>query len=293
MTPASTPRTALTLYPPTPEIADALEELLWTVDGVESVTRHYDTHEAFDFLEVIGLSDALVDDTERVLTLNALAEQVKIGTPRSIEEADWAECWKQYWHVTRLLPNVVIQPSWEDFTPETGDIVIHLDPGSAFGTGTHETTQLMLLLINDYLDAQPSPIETMLDVGTGSGILAIYAKKRGVPTVDATDNDPLAVSVALENAENNHVAIPCSTSELAALPEYHYDLVVSNILASVLCELMGDLKKRVKPGGTLMLSGIAREQFGKMKDSIDAHGLTLKRISQKGGWIALVCEVPR
>lgn len=291
MTTMLTVRTGVDLRVSSQAVATALEELLWTLDGVESVMYRLDGEEHFQGLQVIASQADLPEQVTALCQTQGFLEQVAITATYPIHEEDWAESWKQYWHVHRVLPHVVIQPSWEPFTPQPEDIILKLDPGSAFGTGTHETTQLMLFLMDDMLPKQQLENVSLLDVGTGSGILAIYGAKLGVPDVCGIDNDPNAVRVAQENAVINEVGERAIwTNEAISEVNRPFNVVVANILASVLCEMMPSLKQVLKPQGLLMLSGITRPQLPQMEASLAENNLSLTRVVQKGEWIALVCQ---
>jgi ribosomal protein L11 methyltransferase len=285
-------RTAVYLQLNDPGQAPLLEELLWTLKGVESVTFRMDGEPHFEGIQVIGNTPDLPRVIEGLLATHGFTGQVSIIETQSVSEEDWAESWKQYWHINRILPHLVIQPSWEPFTPEPGDVVIQLDPGSAFGTGTHETTQLMLYLLQDALGTLPHPPERLLDVGTGSGVLAIAGAKLGIPVCLAIDNDPHAVAVAQQNAKANGVAsqVDAQYQPIDSVEPHAWDLVLANILASVLREMMPQLRQMLLPQGLLMMGGITRQQFPEIAQSIAQNGLILKRVFQQGNWLALVCQ---
>ncbi len=286
------PRTSVTLFFDNVDQADYLEELLWVIPGVDSITQRFDGRDRFLGFQVIGPSQTLESDIRNLLLQIEMMDEVQVGAAVLITEEDWAESWKQYWKVTRLLPNLIIQPSWELFSPEPEDIVLQLDPGSAFGTGTHETTQLMLYLLCETLDYQDVNMDSLLDVGTGSGILAIYAAKRGVSRCVAIDNDPVAVKVAKENVALNHVSnhILCSSASIDDMLPDDFALVLANILATVIQEMLNALVATMQRDGLLMLSGIMRTQLPEMLTAISYQPLVLRRVLQKGDWVALVCQ---
>jgi ribosomal protein L11 methyltransferase len=265
-----------------------LEELLWTLPQTECVMGLYDGEPYFMGMQVFSSTpdiEAAIEDLIRSEGLQARIIQIQI-----IHEEDWAESWKQYWHVSRILPHLVIQPSWEVFEAEPKDIVLHLDPGSAFGTGTHATTQVMLYAIDYYLKhpLTASRFNSALDVGTGSGILAITAQKLGLKTVWATDNDPLALLVAQDNAQRNGVRFNhLSTQPLDTITE-KFDLVIANILAHVICDMLPELKRKLSSQGRLLLSGITHQQFPMMAKALAENKLKLHRILQLGDWLGLV-----
>jgi len=253
-----------------------LEELFWTLDAVDSVTYHL-----HDAMTVIGSDPNLEQPILKLLQAEGLADSVTVKTAKEIPKEDWAESWKQYWHVSRVLPDLIIQPSWETYHPQSQqEIVLKLDPGSAFGTGTHDTTRLVLALMQEFL-----PVQSVLDVGCGSGILAIYAAKHGVPHVVAVDNDPLAVEVARVNASENGVDIQFLSETTG-----QFDLLTANILTHVLIEMMPQLVERTSANGILIFSGITQEQYAQMADCLKNYPVKIVRVVLKGDWIALVCR---
>jgi ribosomal protein L11 methyltransferase len=289
----TTSRMSVSLSLQSETLASLMEELLWTLEGIESITYHLDGEEHFRGLQVIGTHSDLSAQIEALCRSHNLLDQVIIGPFEEIREEDWAECWKKYWHVNRILPHLVIQPSWEAFEALPEDVVLRLDPGSAFGTGTHETTQLMLFLLNNLIAEQKLPVSSLLDVGTGSSILALYAAKLGVKDCLAIDNDAGAVAVAQENVRNNQAQsqVHCSTEPLEEVVSARtFDMVVANILASVLQTMMPTLVKALRLEGILLMSGITRRQLPDMNTAINENGLILTRILQKGDWLALVCK---
>src|SRR5205814_9414782 len=169
---------------------------------------------------------------------------------RECNEEDWASAWKAFYGIQRLGKHIVIKPSWLDYKPKEGDVVLDLDPGMAFGTGLHPTTRLCLAA----LEEQVRPGTNILDLGTGSGILAIAAAKLGRPNVHvaAIDTDSVAMSATRQNVERNGLSSQVNVeqgSAEAAKVDAPYDLVVANILASVIIELSKSLYSLLKPGG--------------------------------------------
>lgn len=189
-------------------------------------------------------------------------ERVRAGALAPEEE--WRDAWKKYFHVTSLTRQIVVVPSWESFEPAADDIPIHLDPGQAFGTGAHASTQLLLEELQELVDGEAFPTpETVFDLGTGSGILAIAAAKFWPATqIVATDIDPLSVSATEENAKKNgvHSQINVSTTPLAAI-DARFPLVLANMQAHILRELREELVPRVGPEGSLLVSGILNSQI--------------------------------
>lgn len=179
-------------------------------------------------------------------------------------EEEWRDAWKKYFHVTRLTRQIVVVPSWESYQAEPSDLVVDLDPGQAFGTGAHASTQLVLEELQELVDSGDyAPPETLFDLGTGSGILAIAAAKFWPQTqITATDIDPLSISATNENAEKNgvHERIQVSTAALTAV-EARFPLILANIQAHILRELRADLLPRLEEGGRLVVSGILSSQI--------------------------------
>ncbi|RNC72238.1 MAG: 50S ribosomal protein L11 methyltransferase [Desulfuromonadales bacterium] len=199
-----------------------------------------------------------------------------------IREEDWATGWRQHFAPARIGRHLVIKPTWEPFTPEAGDLIIELDPGMAFGTGTHPTTKLCL----EALEKLGHPGD-VLDVGTGSGILAIAAAKLGAPRVVGTDIDPDAVEVARDNCTLNQVTVELCTTPLAAIPG-RFQVVLANILAEDLVRMAGDLTAMVASGGHLILSGILVEREPFVIDGFARTGLSHIETTREGEWCCLL-----
>ena len=208
-------------------------------------------------------------------------DPARIRVDAAVPEAEWRDAWKRYFQVSRLTRQFVVVPSWERFAPGADDVVIDLDPGMAFGTGTHASTRLVLEEIQALAD-RPDAIAParILDVGCGSGILAIAAVKRWpAASCVAVDNDPLAVAATIENATRNAVAdrIAASARGLDELGEA-FPLVLANIQAHVLRALQDALIACTAPGGTLILSGLLTPQAQPLADEFVAAGLRCVRV---------------
>ena len=206
-----------------------------------------------------------------------------------VDEDDWADAWKQYYKPVKCGKNIVIVPLWEKYDAKDTDVIIKMDPGMAFGTGTHETTRLCLSLMEKHLKKDM----TVLDMGTGSGILAIYAAKMGAEKIDAYDIDPVAVKVAKENFVENSVEdkIYCKVSDLmqnADKTREKYDFVCANIVADIvirLSECMGDY---VKKNGLCAVSGIIEPQAERVKTAVCQKGFVLIDELKENEWCAFV-----
>lgn len=204
-----------------------------------------------------------------------------------VREEDWANAWKTYYHAIALSDKLAICPSWEQFTPQPGQKVIHLDPGMAFGTGTHETTRLCLSLLEDVLHGGMS----MLDVGCGSGILAICAKLLGSGRTVGVDIDEVAVRVAKENAAFNHCGdIEILCGDLAADIEGPFDVICANIVADAILRLAKDLPALMHEKSVCIVSGIIDTRRDEVEQGLIAAGLTPVRTALQNGWAAIACQ---
>ena len=194
-------------------------------------------------------------------------------TVEPIDREDWSEVWKKYFHTKKISERLVIRPSWEKYTPKEGEVVLDIDPGMSFGTGQHGTTQACLKFLDELtIDGK---IKTMLDAGTGSGILSIGARKLGVGDIDAFDYDPDAVRIALENLTINGIEdVKVVQSDLADWStDKQYDVVVANILCVVLLKNAEILYKVVNPGQPLLLAGILEEQYNELRERFEGLGM--------------------
>lgn len=205
-------------------------------------------------------------------------EPARVRLAAAMPEAEWRDAWKKYFRVSRLTRQFVVVPSWERFTPGPEDIAIDLDPGMAFGTGTHASTRLVLEEIQALADGGAAPAR-ILDVGCGSGILAIAAAKRWpATTCVAIDSDPIAVTATCDNAAINGVADRIAASTRPRGGDEPYGLVLANIQAHVLRELRAVLIANTAPGGTLILSGLLTPQAQPLADEFVAAGLRCRTV---------------
>lgn len=205
---------------------------------------------------------------------------------RMVAEEDWAHGWKAYFKPLRVGRRLVVVPSWESFEAEPGDVLLSLDPGMAFGTGTHPSTALAL----QALEVRVRPGQTVLDVGTGSGILAIAARKLGAARVVAIDIDPVAVRVAGENATHNGVEVEVQEGEVNRLPGAFADVVVANIVADVLVEIGPELARVLRPGGLAIGSGIIARELPRVEAAWAACGLRHEEGRWSEGWAVLIAR---
>jgi ribosomal protein L11 methyltransferase len=215
---------------------------------------------------------------------------------RTLREEDWAHAWKKFYKPLRVGRRVVLKPSWEEFTPATDDIVVELDPGMAFGTGLHPTTRLCIVALEEAV----GPGDSVLDVGCGSGVLAIVAQKLGATRLLAADIDPIAVEVTLENAGLNGVstgeggALEVRLGSVPAGMAGQFRVLVANILAEVIARLFDaeygypPLAEPLAPDGVMILSGILDERAHIVEAAAQRNGFAVVQRYQEGDWVALV-----
>lgn len=202
-----------------------------------------------------------------------------------VDEEDWANSWKQYYKPLHIGGRIVVVPAWEKYEPKDGEIVVTMDPGMAFGTGSHETTRLEIELLQKYVKDGCS----MLDVGTGSGILAICASKLGAGYCEAYDIDPMAVRVAKENVAGAGITnIKCGQSNLLAdIPVRRYDVICANIVADIILRMLPDIPKFMHKGTVLLASGIISERRDEILSALDKNGLRAVDVLEDNGWCAI------
>jgi ribosomal protein L11 methyltransferase len=233
---------------------------------------------------------------------------------RQLQEEDWADAWKAHYPIQRIGERTVVVPSWLPYEPQPDDVVLHLDPGMAFGTGLHPTTRLCMQLLERYA----APNMRTMDLGCGSGILAIAAAKLGAQPILALDNDPIAVTATIENVQRNGVGDVVITMEgslgpgaqlghwlgsdwatkqraatpgngsVAFDPDEEFDLIVANILANVHVLLAPHLARALKPDGLLLTSGIIADREADVGQAFAAAGLDQIERHAEGEWVALV-----
>jgi ribosomal protein L11 methyltransferase len=207
---------------------------------------------------------------------------------RLIHEEDWAEAWKAHFPVLRVGRRLVIKPTWRRHRAAADDVVLALDPGMAFGTGLHPTTRLCLAAIDDLADRAVLDAARVLDVGCGSGILAIAAAKLGAAAVVGVDTDPIAVEATIANAGRNRPGGRIA-ARIGSLPtrEPSFDVVLANLIASLLIALAPLLRDELRSGGTLLASGIFVDRESKVREAFDAVGLAVTLRTAEGVWVAL------
>ena len=209
-------------------------------------------------------------------------------TTRLVYEADWAEAWKAHFPVLRVGRRLVIRPTWRRHRRSPDDVVLALDPGMAFGTGLHPTTRLCLAGVESLADRGLLAGARVLDVGCGSGILAIAAVKLGAPHVLGLDTDAIAVEATSANAARNRLARRIDQRQ-GSLPSGGgpFDVVLANLIASVLVDLSALLRDELRPGGVLLASGIFIDREREVRDSFSKVGVEVAGRSEEGEWVAL------
>ncbi len=206
-----------------------------------------------------------------------------------MKEEDWSTSWKQYYKPIKL-GRVTIVPAWEDYKAASGEVIVKMDPGMAFGTGTHETTRLVMRIMQDEIKGG----ERVLDVGTGSGILSICASKLGALSCNAYDIDPVAVKVAEENAlRDGCTNITVGVSDLLRGVDTSfgkYDFCVANIVSDIIIRMMPDIGAYLKDGAPLILSGIIEPRADEVRASVKEHGFTIVREEKENDWVAILAK---
>lgn len=245
------------------------------------------------FPEKIFLPEIVPFIKERVTKLPeyGLAIGKNSVTASEVEESNWATAWKKYYHPVRITRMLTIVPSWENYqTNDSLEKIITLDPGMAFGTGTHPTTSLTLQALETVLRGG----ETVLDVGTGSGVLSIASKYLGAKDVYAYDLDEVAVRSAKENMDMNEVAkdVHVAANDLLKGIEIESDVIVANILADIILLMIPDAWRLLKQTGSLIVSGIIEDKKQMVIDAMETQGFVVEQIFQQKDWYAIILKKP-
>ncbi len=210
-------------------------------------------------------------------------------TLAEVHESDWKDIWKQYYKPKKIGEQIVVKPTWEEYTEKPGEVVIELDPGMAFGTGTHETTTMCIQAMEKYMKAS----DTVLDIGCGSGILAIAASKLGAKNVIGVDLDEMAITVSNENVALNNVGhnVDIRHGNLLDVVDEKANIVVANIIAEIIKILATDVKTALKPGGIFISSGIILDKIEFVTNALESEGFEIVELVTMGEWACVVSKV--
>ncbi len=280
----------------TTEAVEAISNLMLEADaeGIQVADVDTDTSLTAGMARVTGFfpptvsaAERMVEIVQRVQGLTQFGIDIGAGTVTNdtVSDESWAHTWEKYYHAERVTRYLTVVPKWEDYTPtQTDEIPLILDPGQAFGTGTHPTTRLTLGLLENVLRGG----EEIIDVGTGSGVLAIAAMRMGSKHVLATDIDDIAVASAEKNIALNPVTnIDVIASDLLNGVEAQADLVLANMLPVVLVPLIAQVPNVLRAGGHMLLSGIITEQEAGVMTALAENGFHLVERRQEGDWLGL------
>ena len=241
------------------------------------------------FLPLLDSSDSILEKIKaKTLNLSNFNIKAKIKT-EIVDEKDWSESWKAYFNVTKITDRITIKPAWKDYHSRKDEIIIHLDPGMAFGTGTHPSTAMCIKLIETYLE----PGSSFLDIGTGSGILMITAAKLGARKIMGIDNDEVAIKVARLNLAKNSIDpgnydLLCTT--LDRTDEISYNCIAANIIAQVIIDILPGISMRMTKDTTTILSGIIRERQNEILIALEKNHLFVIHEEVMDEWITLAVK---
>jgi len=301
----------------TEEASDAVSEMLSSIgaggvviEDPNEIRRQIESPDSLDyadpeFMDALGtevtvkayFNEAVTPEELSVLIrekLEFISRFLEVGKGyigyKPVDDEDWATAWKKYYKPFRISESVVIKPSWEQYEKKPGEIIIEMDPGMAFGTGTHETTRLCSQLLEKYVRDG----DRVIDVGCGTGILSIIAVKLGAAHVQAVDIDEVAVRVSHENCAINGVSDKISVTRgvLADLEPQKADIVVANIIADVVIGLSGLIPQYLRQGGILITSGIIKERKQDVLKTYTELGFELIGVDEMGEWVAIVFKCP-
>lgn len=242
------------------------------------------------FAEEDNIEEILVYINEKIKELKDMGIDVgegKVEDEKMFEE-DWANNWKKYYKPTKVGSKIVVKPTWEDYETKNDELLVELDPGMAFGTGTHETTRMCIQALERYVKED----STVFDVGCGSGILAISAAKLGAKLAVGVDLDPVAVESAKENVNfNNLDNIEILYGNLVEVIDGKADIVVANIIAEIICILTEDVKRVIKEGGYFITSGIIHDRVEMVTKKLEETGFEVLEINKDGEWNCIVAKL--
>lgn len=264
---------------------DYVEEEVFNKSGQDGVLIKTYISEERNVVEVVE------NIKHRVLSLRDFGIDIGEGSVSlgQVNESDWANEWKKYYKPTKIGQRIVVKPTWEDYKRENGELIIELDPGMAFGTGTHETTSMCIRELEKYVNEDSK----VFDIGCGSGILAIAAAKLGAKEVLAVDLDEVAVRVSKENVEENNVSdsVEVRHGNLMDVVKDRADVVVANIIADIIKILAKDVHNFMKKDAVFISSGIILDKVEEVKESLIENGFEIIDIKKLGEWSAIVSKL--
>ncbi|MGE5329502.1 MAG: 50S ribosomal protein L11 methyltransferase [Deltaproteobacteria bacterium] len=257
---------------------DYVDEDLISNDETAWVRAYY--QEQTDLEKVLGSIDEAVKEAEKYLVIGEYSVETKY-----VDEENWQNEWKKYYKPIKIGKSILVKPSWEDIEIKDREIVVELDPGMAFGTGTHESTRMCMELIEKYIRYG----NKLLDIGCGSGILSILGAKLGCSKIFSIDIDPLSIKTSLENFKINKVE-NIAFAQKAVIEEINvekYDVVVANIVANVIIDIAPKVVEFLNEGGIFIASGIIKDRKEEVEKAILDNGFKILEISNMGEWVAI------
>ena len=267
-----------------------LEEQAWEIahiDLIEQELRERDKN--FGIIHIYISEEDNAAEAVEYLTELLSAEKIFYEIEKlDVNDSDWADGWKKYFKCTEVGNKILIRPSWENYDKNTDRIVLSIDPGAAFGTGTHATTSLCLELLEGYVTEK----SRVLDIGSGSGILSIGSVLLGAEFADGVDIDAQSVKVAKENAEINRVTDKTNylVGDLAEKISGKYDIVCANIVADVIIRLLSNVEEYMKDNAVLITSGIIDSREADVKAAFEKFGFSIEKRLTRENWCAFVCK---
>lgn len=258
----------------------------------EVLVKGYLTDDASSYDDLQFIRDRVQLLLTQNLGLDIGSGQIELS---NVQEEDWANNWKKYFKPRKVGQRIVIKPTWEEYKPEEDELVVELDPGMAFGTGTHETTILCIQALErwrDSMSAEAASQAAVLDIGCGTGVLAITALLLGTGSAVAVDIDRSAVRAARENAKLNNVQSRMIITEGDLLDQVDgtFDVVTANIVADIIITLSEDIKRYLRSGGTFIASGIILDRLSDVMEKMEQEGLKIVEKNTLGEWAAVVAK---
>lgn len=268
------------------------DELYW--DYIDEKLLENDTEEtkimAYFSEEETNLPEKIAVIKEKIRNLTEFGLSIGSGTVElsNVNQEDWESAWKQYFKPVHVTDRIVVKPEWEEYSPQEGEIVIEIDPGMAFGTGTHETTSMCINQIEKNLKSG----DTVIDIGCGSGILSMAAVLLGAQRATGVDLDPVAVRVALENVELNNLQdkIEILHGNLTDVIREKADIVVANIMADIILILLEDVRAFIKDDGLFISSGIIQEKRAAVEARLLEKNFRIVEVETKEEWCAITAQ---